>query len=217
MHLFRLADFGQRFGVDLTEPDFLSAVTRASAAATQDLASRFRYKSFASYGSRTDFFYVQDVHFQSRGEQRQFLLSRGFTSKAAITAYMTTSPLNFRNGSTDSLFSLKDVGSDGQSDHLMVDGDAGLMTVYGLDLRDQWVIATYTGGLNADTDDEYEDVPDWLSEAAMAQTALNLSRHRAFIPEEGQGDLSELSDAITRITRERWRYYPAAIRPNATE
>jgi hypothetical protein len=75
----------------------------------------------------------------------------------------------------------------------------------------------YSGGLDVNTDGEYEGVPDWLREAAMAQTALNLATHTMFQTEDNNNDLRPLRDQIARVWGEHVRMKGAAYQPRFTE
>jgi len=139
MHLFNLHEFGQRFGVDMTTPDFNAAVTEASKAATRAIASQFRYRDFDLYTARRDVFQVNRMMATGNAQNRQFRLSRGFIdSSTGFTAYYTDNPVHIRNNETDQLTNLQDTNEDGQSDYLFIDANSGLLTVYSLDLTDPW-------------------------------------------------------------------------------
>lgn len=218
MHLFNLAEFGQRFGIDTTVQDFLNAISLASRAATQQVASRFRYETFDAFTDRTELFYVRRMfETEDRGTQARFRLGRGLTSKANITAYYSTTPLHLRNNDTSSLIDLKNYAQDGQSDALYVDGEKGFFFVHGVNLAGLWVLVTYSGGLDVASDDEYQNVPVWLQEAGMAQTALNLSKNRTFTPEDGDQSLDVLKQQLQDLWEEYGRYEPAAYKPVAYE
>lgn len=217
MHLFSLARFSQRFGIDLTVDDFENAVVEASRAATSTLASRLRFTDFDEYTARRDMFYVDRTFGDAQGFNRQFMLQRGFTSTANVTAYYSSSPVNLRNADTDLLTSIKDTAEDGESNFLVVDGNQGLLTVYGINLTGLWVLVDYDGGLSVATDDEYDNVPEWLSEAAMAQAAINLSHHRALKADDDDADFSDLRSAVVEAMSTHARIAPAALKPTASE
>lgn len=218
MHLFRLQEFSDRYGVDLNTADFLDAVTQASAAATQDVASRFRLGPLGSYTSRRDYFFVDGMSRQGTADTAEFYLSRAFVS-GSVTALWTDSPVNVRNGDSDSYTDLSDTAGDGKSDHRALDADRGVLTVFGLNLSNLWVTVEYSGGLEVNTDDEYEGVPEWLSEAAMAQTALNLANHVMFQTEDEGNQLDELRPVLSRLFRDHARLAlsPSAYRPRFTD
>lgn len=216
MHLFNLVSFGERFGVDLSVTDFDAAVRRASIAATEDLAAQFRYETFGLYTGRVDVFNVERTFGPIGRPYNRFLLSRGFTTKANVTAYYTTTPLNFTNLNLSGLTNLKNISEDGASDVLTVDGDRGVVTVHSVELADYWVVLSYSGGFTTATDDEFEAVPGWLSQVAMAKTAINLARHPAFTPTDEGGAVATL-DELKHQVRTAWqrysRYVPDAMHP----
>lgn len=216
MYLFSITRFGQRFGIDTSVPDFVDAIQEAARAATADLASRLRFRNFDLYTARRDFFRVDRMFDQHNQANRQFVLSRGFVTPASVVAYYAASPVYLRNNDTDLLTDITDVNEDGQSNHLIVDAERGVVTTYGLELMHQWVMVTYDGGLDVATDDEFDSVPDWLAETAMAQAALYLSKNRQFKPEEGE-DLTELKNTVDRAFRSYARYYPGGLKPTASE
>lgn len=219
MHLFALQTFSDRFGVDLTVADFNDAVREASRAATQDLASRFRLGPLSVYETRRDFFFVDRMSRQGTADSARFFLSRAFVTAATVLAVYSPSPVNVRNGDDDSYTDISRVANDNRSNYGALDAERGVYSVYGLNLSHQWVAVTYSGGLDTNSDSEYENVPDWLQEAALNQTALNLSRHVMFNPEEGNSDLSELRDTIARLWRDNARLAlsPADYRPRFTD
>ena len=146
MHLFPLQSFSDRFGVDLSVVDFRVAIERSSIAAAQDVASRFRLGPLGSYGSRRDFFWVDKMSRQGTGNLAEFYLSRPFV-QGTFTAFYTPSPINVRNGSADSYTDISNTANDGLSNHGALDADRGIYNVFGLNLSEQWVVITYSGGL----------------------------------------------------------------------
>lgn len=218
MHLFTYEDFGTRFGIDTTEPDFRDAIVKSSRAATQYLASHLRFTDFNSYTGRKDFFQVERPYGTTTGGWYHFRLSRGFTSKAQLTRVVSvTSPIQFRNNETDTQIDLTDVANDGASDHVYLNGVRGKLSVHDVSLVDRWVCVEYSGGLDVATDDNFEGVPDWLREVAMAQAAMFLQRHKAFTPEEGGGDLSELKGLVSSAFSHQGRFLPDAMDPTFSE
>lgn len=217
MHLFNLQDFADRFGINLTVQDFHDAVQRASVAATRDMASRFRFQSFDIYPTRRDTFYVDRTFFDDGGNVCSFILSRGFVTESTIQARYTSNPIHIRNNETDSFIDLQDTAEDGKSDHLIIDADRGILSTFMVDLTRKWVVVDYSGGLSVATDDEYEGVPAWLSELAMAQTALNLANHVMFQTEDEGNDLTQLYDVIRRGFAAHARFKPEAYDPTMTE
>lgn len=216
MHLFDIAEFGTRFGIDTTVSDFREAVVEASKGATADLAARLRYRDFSAYSNRRDFFVVDRMFGVANTLQRQFLLSRGFVENATVSAVYATTPLSLRNGNTTDLKDLADLNEDGESNMLMIDGPRGILTAYGVDLTERWVMVTYSGGLDVATDNEYQTVPDWLREVAMARAALILTRNRAFRT-EGEDDTAELRETVRAAVTAHMRYAPGAAQAVATE
>ena len=217
MHLFNLAEFGKRYSIDLTVSDFLDAVTEASKAASAGLASHLRYGDWDAYNNRKDVFQCLRSFSSGNMQKLQFRLSRGFVVEdSSFSAFYSSSPVNIRNMDTGLMTDLQSVSGDAQSDYLYIDHAKGVLTVYGIDLTDQWVVVTYSGGLDVDTDDEYVGVPDWLREAAMVHAALHLSRNRAF-QTEGADDTSFLKTSLKSMLDGNWRATPSAKLPVATE
>ena len=218
MFLFNLQRFSERYGIDLSVGDFNNAVIEAARGATATMASRFRFTDFNEYTARRDIFACERTFGQGNTLTRSFLLARGFTSKANVTAYYATSPIHLRNADLNNMVNLEDALEDGESDMLFVDEDQGLLTVYGIDLTGLWVLVDYTGGLSIATDDEYEGVPEWLSEAAMLQAAMNLSTSKVLkIDDEDGDDFSILKDQLKTALVDHRRYHPAAVKPTASE
>lgn len=213
MHLFNLVSFAKQFGIDLTVPDFQEAVVEASKAATPTVASRFRYGGFDTYSNRRDVFQVRRMYDAGAAQNLSLRLSRGFVdTSASFTAYYTANPLYVRNNDTDLLTDLQDVNKDGQSDYLFIDAERGVLSVYNIDLTDQWVVVTYTGGLETASDDEYQGVPDWLSQAARAQTALMLKENRAFSV-EGDTDMKTLTGQLNALWSRHARVAGSMVLP----
>jgi len=217
MHLFDLDEYGTRFGIDMTVTDFFNAVSEASKAATSTLASRFRFGDFAPYTARRDFFEVDRMFGTGRTLNRSFSLARGFVTSGTVTAYYASSPLDLRNGDLADMVDLSDTEEDGESDHLIIDYDKGLLSVYGVELENQWVLVDYSGGFDTNSSEEYEGVPAWLSDAAMAQTALNLRFNRAFVSEDAIEDFDELKMAVSTHFSTQARTHLNAIKPVASE
>lgn len=218
MHLFNLVEFGQRYSIDTGTTDFNNAIREASRAATKTLAQRLRFGNFDAYTDRTDYFAPGRMFGNGQNVwHRQFLMSRGFVTSGTITAYYTSSPLNFRNNDTTLLNDLTDVSQDGASDRTFWDYDAGLLFVEGVDLEEHWVIVQYSGGLDVATDDEFENVPEWLRALAMTQTALFLSNNPMFQTEDGENDITILKNDQAQGFAEHARFFPSARKPNASE
>lgn len=218
MHLFNLHDFGQRFGIDLTVSDFNDAVTAASKAATRSVASRFRFGDFDAYTARRDFFRVDRMHGQGAQMHRQFRLARGFIDSInGFSAKYTDNIIHIRNNDTDSLTDVQDVAEDGKSDYLVIDADQGILTVDVLDLTGMWLVVTYNCGLDVATDDEFQDVPGWLQDAAEAQAILFLKQNRAFRGENDTVDLAPIKDNLDYLWGQHARVYPGAIFPTSSE
>jgi len=218
MHLFPLQTFSNRFGVDLNTADFLYAVVQASMAATQDIASNLRLGGLGIYPTRRDFFFVDGMSRQGTANVAEFYLSRPFPV-GAFTAFYTPNPLHVRNGYADTYTDISNTAGDGASNYGAMDTQRGVYQVFGLNLSGQWVAITYSGGLDVDSNDEYQDVPDWLAEVAMAQAALNLAGHVMFQTEDEGNALSELRPQVARAFREysRLALSPSAYKPRFTD
>jgi len=217
MHLFSLNDFGAQFGIDLTVPDFNDAVSEASKAATRKVVSSFRLGGLDAFTSRRDVFQVRRMFDAGSAQNRDFRLSRAFIDAGDnFSAQYTANPVHVRNNETDMLTNLQDVNEDGESDYLFIDAERGILTVFNLDLTDQWVVVTYDGGLDTNTDQEYLNVPDWLSDAARAQTALLLRENRAFTV-EGATEFQTLERQIADLWSQHARLAGAMVLPTMTE
>jgi hypothetical protein len=211
MHLFALQTFSDRFGVDLNTADFLDAVTQASQAATQDIVSRFRLGGIGTYATRRDYFFVDNMSRQGTANVAEFYLSRPFVY-GAVTALYMPSPVEVRNGNADGYTDISNTSGNGDSNYGALDAERGIYHVFGLNLSGQWVTVEYSGGLDLNSAMEYEGVPDWLQEVAMAQAALNLSGHVMFQTEDEGNDLSELRPQISRAVND---YAKMALAPSA--
>ena len=216
MHLFALQHFSDRFGIDLTVPDFLDAVERSSISATQDMASRLRFNSFDAYATRRDFYFVDRTYHGANANTADFLMSRAFVTGSAVAKYATT-PIHIRNGDANSFTLVADVFGDGESDHGFLNSEQGVFSTFGIELEGLWVAIEYSGGLDVNTDSEFDEVPSWLSEAAMAQTALNLSTHIMFQTEDTPSDMRQLRANLTQTYSRYARLHLAAYQPRFTE
>jgi len=218
MHLFPLQTFSDRYGIDLTVPDFLDAVRQASALATQDVVSRFRLGGFAVYPARRDYFFVDSMTRQGTANVAEFYLSRPFPV-GSVTALYTPNPIHVRNGDTDSYTDISATQGDLSSNYGALDRERGVYQVFGLNLSEQWVTIEYSGGLDLNTDEEYELVPDWITEAAMAQAALNLANHVMFQTEDQANDLNQLRAVLSRAFNDHARLAlsPSAYKPRFTD
>ena len=189
----------------------------AGAAATRTIASRFRFRDFDEYTARRDVFRCDRMFGAGSNQHRQFKLARGFIDGVTgFSARYSSSPLHIRNNDTTLTTDLQRVNEDSESDYLFIDADQGILSVYGLDLTDQWLVVTYNCGLSFAADGEVEDAPDWLSDAAVAQTAIFLRQNRAFQTEGGADD-KPLRDALSALETAHARAYPAAVPPTMSE
>jgi len=217
MHLFNLNNFATRFGIDMTVLDFNNGVTQASQAATRAVASRFRFKDFEPFTNRKDVFYVDRMLGQGNLQHRQLMLSRGFINPTSgFSALYTGNPVHARNAETSLTTDLQRVSSDGRSDYLYIDSEQGLLTTYVVDLTDQWVVVTYSGGLSVASDGVYEGVPGWMAEAAESQTALFLKQSNLFQTEE-QEDLTSLRQNLFDLQAAHARLHLAAVPATMSE
>ena len=218
MHLFALQTFSDRFGIDLTTADFNDAVREASRAATQDMVSRFRLGSLDVYPAVRDFYFVDGMTRQGTANIAEFYLSRPFPL-GGVTALYTPDPLAVRNGNADSYTDISNTAGDGASNRGGLDATRGIYTVFGINLSGQWVSIQHSGGLDVNSDGEYEGVPDWLEEAAMAQTALNLANHVMFQTEDEGNDMDQLRAVISRLYSQHARLAlsPTAYKPRFTD
>lgn len=219
MHLFNLSDFGQQYGIDLTVTDFADAVAGASKAATRALASRFRLGGFDAFTGRRDVFNVRRMFDTAGNSNITLRLSRAFIDgSTGLSAYMTPTPLHIRNSDYGSMTNLQSVAGDAASDYLFIDAQRGVLTVYGVDLTDMWVVVDYNGGFEVATDDEYQGVPDWLQDAARAEAAILIKQNRAFKNEgDTDEDLNPLRKLIYDLQSEHGRYLPSAVLPTMSE
>lgn len=218
MHLFNLASFAVRFGIDMSVSDFSDAVTEASKAATSAVASRFRFQDFEQYPARRDIFRCDRMFGQGNSQHRQFNLARGFIDGVTgFSIYATDSIIHVRNGDTNQLTNLQDSAQDGQSNYVVIDAEQGLVTVHSQDLTDMWVVINYTCGLPVATDDQYEQVPAWLKDAGEAQALLLLKYNRAFKTDDGVDEMRPISDSLDRLWGAHARIYPSALKPTSSE
>lgn len=217
MHLFNLNEFASRYGIDMSVDDFRDAVTEASKAATYGLASDLRYGGFEQYVNRRDVFQCLRSFASGNMQKLQFRLSRGFVDEDSnFSAYYSSSPLNIRNNDTGLLTNLQAVNDDAQSNYLYIEAEKGVLTVYGIDLTDQWVVVTYSGGLATTAKEQFKNVPEWLQEAAQVHAALHLTRNRAF-QTEGEDDTEFLKSTLQGLMTGNWRAPPSALTPVSTE
>lgn len=218
MHLFNLSNFALRFGIDMSVDDFNSAVTEASKAATKAIAAQFRFQDFDAYTARRDIFHCRRMFEAGNAQHRAFRLARGFIdATTGFSARYTDNPVHIRNSETDQLTDLQDTNEDGRSDYLFIDADQGLITAYSLDLTNQWVVVDYNCGLSFASDDEAEDAPGWLSEAAELQTLIYLRQNRSLADDEQNNDLPALRQALSDLRSAHARMYPDAILPVSSE
>lgn len=215
MHLFDIMTFGYKVGVDPSITDFFEAMRSASAATTTDLAARLRYRNFDRYTLRKDYFYIPRMFGVSAALFAELALSRGFVDTATLTARYATTPLKLRNGDASQYENLRDLQGDNASDHIMVNSDAGTVSVFDVDLTDYWVEITYTGGLYAASDENYENVPDWLVEASMAQASIFLLQNRALTPENGP-ETGPINTQIAHALNSHGRFFPHMLKPTMT-
>ena len=215
MHLLNIMEFGYKVGVDPTVTDFYESMAAASRAATETLATRMRYVSFERYTQRKDYFQLPRMFGGALMPHATLLLSRGFADTAGMTVRYASNMRALRNGDAATYFNLMDLQGDGQSDHTLINGAVGTVYVEGVELSEQWVEVAYTGGLYVASDDLYENVPGWLSEAAMAQASINLMQNRALTPENGP-DLVPIQRQLADLIAGHGRFLPQAVRPVAS-
>lgn len=217
MHLFNLNDFAVRFGIDMSVADFADAVRSASKAATSALASQFRFRDFSVHAGRLDIFNVERMFGGSGVMTRRLRLSRGFVEdNSAFSVVYATSPLYIRNSTADLITNLQDTLGDGQSDHVFMDWEQGTVAFYGVDLSSMWIGVAYDCGMSVNDADEFLDVPDWLSETSMNQTAIFLKQNRIF-QTENEDDTTSLKQALALAFASHGRYYPDAVFPSMSE
>ena len=119
-------------------------------------------------GAYVDDFYVDSTLWFAGRPQRAFRLSRGFLTAAPLLTYASTFEALVNGPSTPFT----------STDYVM-DLEAGLVNVVGLDLSCRHLRASYNAGFDPDPNEngQYDpaDVPDWLQRAAClpARLALN--------------------------------------------
>lgn len=220
MHLFSLTEFGDRFGIDMTVPDFVDYVASASHAATRDIASRFRFKDFDVHATRRDVFRCGRMFGAGASQHRQFVLSRGFIEPVTgFSCRYTENFVHVRNSGISLFTDAQNVAEDGESDYVVIDAEQGVVSLYGIDLTDQWLVVDYTCGLDADSNDEAQDVPGWLADAASAKAAIFLKQNRVFQNEdENTADaIVPLRETLTSLFGGHARIYPSALLPTMAE
>lgn len=215
MHLFDIMTFGYKVGVDPTVTDFYESMIAASRAATNSLAARTRFRTFDRYTQRKDYFQLSRMFGGRLRPHATLLLSRGFVDTTGITVRYASSALSLRNGDANAYFNLRDLAADGQSDRTLINSEIGTVYVEGVDLSEQWVEVAYTGGLYVASDETYEDVPGWLSEAAMHLASLNLLQNRALAPETPP-DPDPTQRQIADLVASHGRFLPYAVHPSAS-
>ena len=217
MHLFNLGEFGKRFGIDLSVSDFKDAVTEASKAATQSLASQLRYGDFTAFDFRRDVFRVDRMFgsADSAATYRTLRLSRGFVNEdSAFSVLSSTTPINIRYGDASSYEDLQNAFLDGRSSKVFLDPDKGLVHLYDLSLAGMWVVVEYSGGLAVNNNQQFSSVPEWMQECAQLWAALHLTRNRALQSENDDPDT--LKAALRNMYSTNTRVNPSALLPFAT-
>lgn len=215
MHLFDIMQFGYKVGVDPTVTDFYEAMSKASTAAATGLSARLRYRTFDRYATRKEYFHITRTFGGMTTPHVALALSRGFADTSTMTIRYAANPLPLRNADADLYTNLKDLLEDGLSDQTMINGVAGLVSIFGVDLTDMWVEVAYSGGLYVSTDLSYDDVPDWLEELAMAQATIYLTLNKNLQPETPP-DMALVERQIITAINQYGRFYPQAFKPDMT-
>ncbi len=135
-------------------------------------------------------------------------LSRAFLTADAVTVVTASTMADLLNtGGTD-------VAENGGN--ILIEREKGLVKIFDLDLRDQFVRVAYTAGFTVNTADEYESVPQWLVDAAEVKAVLNLDRDYPQFRGDRAGDpvsLVRRDDDWRLMVQRKVRYLPNAEFP----
>lgn len=219
MHLVALEEVRASIGFDdITDVNL--ALTRALNAATVSLEAKIRTK-FALNENVVDVFFLPSVLRNSSPQQPSsyfevgagtymatLKLSQGFLTHIPVLTYSPT------------LSGLRDDPPTIEEEHLLVDKEAGVIRVSGLDLSRMYVEVGYSAGFSAKAapnDHIFDEVPTWLSEAAALSSIISLDAYNPTLRHddrvEAQAAGRELHTQLETLIEKYIRYFPDARTP----
>lgn len=159
----------------------------------------------------TDQFYVQ--------QNQSLEILGGFRTTLALSRGFVVGSVAIEYGPTHDEISGAPVVLD--PSYVILNEDKGELVVTGIDLRDQFINATYTAGFTEDGSDAGyytpAQIPTWLAEAAIYASAIALDTTRPdFRFEKGQGakeSITGMTKALMNRVAAKIRYFPSAVRP----
>lgn len=103
-------------------------------------------------------------------------------------------------------------------DHTVIAGDKGLVIIHGLDVTGMFVRLRYAAGLHAASDDVFEDVPNWLREAAILRAAITLDVNPIIrLQDQPRMPVEDMRAELKSMLEPHVRYQPQAEKPFETE
>lgn len=212
-NLLPVATVRQRLGFDnLTVVN--DAIQLAIDAASVHLEGALR-TSFL-HSAVSDTFWVGNLDSAWNGSfHEKFKLTRGFLSTTASVDIRYASSL--KRLSTAGNYTLVSL-----TENTILDYEKGVVDVLDIDLRKQYVRISYEAGFDPDTADStiynQSQIPDWLEQAALFRTMLDLQSVPTLRNEEAsQLDNVQLSQTLSDMLARHIRYSPAAKKPVNTE
>lgn len=137
-------------------------------------------------------------------------LRQGFIRSDDYTAYSASSIANL--SVSDSRVDLRNhpVGNSGV-DRTLMDTEKGVLAIHDMFLDGSFVQVNYTAGLEVDSSDEYEDVPNWLKEATYLWALVQLKEDPMIRSENFPVDIPNVNRAWQLIVERHIRFTPKAI------
>ena len=175
-------------------------------ASTPILLSDVRQEDFGrlpeSGNTQTDRFLIHLMHNFAITQTRKLNLSNGFLTDDTVTVQSRLMG--------DLTYEYEDV----DPKYYSINKERGLVTLNGFDFTGHEISISYSSGFEvneqpADWDEsedgvfipEYQNVPNWLSQAAMAQAIIQIDQNNPTIRHEGKSDAES---AIQNITQSYW-------------
>ncbi len=144
----------------------------------------------------------------------EFSLNHGFIVSTALA------DLTVKSATLIGHFGDADLESDlrvfeGDSlDHTFASAEDGRVYVQQVDVRGLFVQIGYTSGFTVASDGLYDDVPAWLSRAAMLMAEIMMDRNSVIRrPEGAEGQIEVLLREYNVIIDQHLRYHPGAVKP----
>lgn len=202
MFLTTVADIRDSLGFD-DMVDINAAIEAAAHAATEQLEARL--STDFTKATHTDVFWVPEPGFIERPHcETEFRLTHGIL----VGPVVVTGGVNYDELGTDGF----DYGK-----NLISDTTRGIIRNVGTFYNNQYVKFTYTAGFEADdiVPDQYklDDVPDWLQQAAIKQTMINLKNAPSIKSAEIEIDDKMLALELSHMLKNYIRYAPSALLP----